>query len=259
MLNVHPIPAFDDNYIWLLTEPPGREAVVVDPGDADPVLEHLTAAGLRLRAVLVTHHHGDHVGGLAELAQVFPGLAIIGPRDPRIRALTERVGEGETIQPPGLATRFTVLDVPGHTSTHIAFLGAGALFCGDTLFTGGCGRVFDGTFEQLSASLRRIADLDPHTQCYCAHEYTLSNLGFARWVEPDSPALLTRIAAAEATRADGLPTVPSSLADELATNPFLRTGEPLVIAAAERFAGHRLTGHAAVFTALRRWKDAKYD
>ncbi|HYN77100.1 MAG TPA: hydroxyacylglutathione hydrolase [Lamprocystis sp. (in: g-proteobacteria)] len=259
MLTIHPLPAFDDNYIWLLTEPPGREAVVVDPGDADPVLEHLAAAGLRLTAVLVTHHHGDHVGGLAELAQAFPGLAIIGPRDPRIRALTEQVGEGETIKPPGLATRFTVLEVPGHTSTHIAFLGDGALFCGDTLFTGGCGRVFDGTFEQLSGSLRRIAALDPQTHCYCAHEYTLSNLGFARWVEPDSPALAARIAAAEATRARGLPTVPSSLADELATNPFLRTGEPLVIAAAERFAGPGLANHAAVFTALRRWKDANYD
>ncbi len=259
MLLVQPIPAFDDNYIWLLTEPPGHNAVVVDPGDADPVLAALAAAGLSLTAVLVTHHHGDHVGGLDELLQAFPGLAIIGPRDPRIRALTARVGAQEQVQPPGLTSRFQVLEVPGHTATHIAFLGEGCLFCGDTLFAGGCGRVFDGTFEQLSASLRQLAVLDPQTRCYCAHEYTLANLGFARWVEPDNPALQARTRDAEATRARGLPTVPSTLAEELATNPFLRTGEPQVIAAAERFAGRQLTGHAAVFTALRRWKDSKYD
>jgi hydroxyacylglutathione hydrolase len=193
------------------------------------------------------------------LRQAFPGLAVIGPRDARIRALTQGVGEGDQVQPPGLHTRFSVLEVPGHTASHIAFLGDGALFCGDTLFAGGCGRVFDGTFAQLSASLRRIAGLDPTTRCYCAHEYTLANLGFARWVEPENPALVARTQAAEATRAAGLPTVPSSLAEELATNPFLRTGEPGVIAAAERFAGHPLVGHAAVFTALRQWKDTKYD
>ena len=189
----------------------------------------------------------------------FPALPSSAPATRASAPSPNGSARASRVQPPGLATRFRVLEVPGHTATHIAFLGDGILFCGDTLFTGGCGRVFDGTFEQLSASLRRIAGLDPHTQCYCAHEYTLSNLGFARWVEPDSPTLLARIKTAEAMRADGLPTVPSSLADELATNPFLRTGEPQVIAAAERFAGHRLTDHAAVFTALRRWKDAKYD
>ncbi|WP_295585687.1 hydroxyacylglutathione hydrolase [uncultured Lamprocystis sp.] len=259
MLSIRPLPAFDDNYIWLLTEPPGGDAVVVDPGDEDPVLEALAVAGLRLTAVLVTHHHGDHVGGLDELRQAFPGLPVIGPRDARIRALTQSVGEGDQVQPPGLNTRFRVLEVPGHTASHIAFLADGALFCGDTLFAGGCGRVFDGTFAQLSASLRRIAGLDPTTRCYCAHEYTLANLGFARWVEPENPALRARTQTAETTRAAGLPTVPSSLAEELATNPFLRTGEPGVIAAAERFAGHPLVGHAAVFTALRQWKDTKYD
>ncbi len=259
MLSIRPLPAFDDNYIWLLTEPPGGDAVVVDPGDADPVLEALAVAGLRLTAVLVTHHHGDHVGGLAELRQAFPELAVIGPREPRIRTLTRQVGEGDQVELPGLRTRFSVLEVPGHTASHIAFLADGALFCGDTLFAGGCGRVFDGTFAQLSASLQRIAGLDPTTRCYCAHEYTLANLGFARWVEPENPALRARTQTAETTRAAGLPTVPSSLAEELATNPFLRTGERGVIAAAERFAGHPLAGHAAVFTALRQWKDTKYD
>jgi hydroxyacylglutathione hydrolase len=259
MLQVRPIPAFDDNYIWLLTEPPGHEAVVVDPGDADPVLETLAAEGLRLTAVLVTHHHGDHVGGLSDLAREFASLAIIGPREPRIRALSAQVGEGDQVQPPGLISRFQVLEIPGHTATHIAFLGTGCLFCGDTLFAGGCGRVFDGTFAQLSASLRRIAALDPETRCFCAHEYTLANLGFARWVEPDNAALGARTREAEAARALGLPTVPSRLAEELATNPFLRTGEADVVAAAERFAGRRLQGHAEVFRALRRWKDTEYD
>jgi len=259
MLDIRPIPAFDDNYIWLLTRTGSQDAVVVDPGDADPVVEELTSAGLRLRAALVTHHHGDHVGGLAELIEAFPDLAVIGPRDARIRTLNRQVGEGDAVELPGLGCRLRVLEVPGHTATHIAYLGEGMLFCGDTLFAAGCGRVFDGTFEQLSASLRRIAALDPETHCYCAHEYTLANLGFARWVEPDNHVLLERIVTAEATRAAGRPTAPSTLAEELATNPFLRTGEPGVIAAAERFAGAPLTGHAAVFSALRRWKDTEYD
>jgi hydroxyacylglutathione hydrolase len=199
------------------------------------------------------------VGGLDELADAWPGVRIYGPRDPRIRELTNRVGEGDRIQPDGLQSRFQVLEVPGHTATHIAYLGEGALFCGDTLFAGGCGRVFDGTFEQLSASLQRIAALAPETLCYCAHEYTLANLGFARRVEPDSAALDARERRDRATRDAGLPTVPSGLALELATNPFLRTGEPGVIAAAEGFAGRPLAGHAEVFTALRRWKDTRYD
>lgn len=259
MIEIHPIPAFDDNYIWLLTEPPGRDAVVVDPGDAGPVLRTLDAEGLRLTAVLVTHHHGDHVGGLGELVRAFPELTIIGPRDPRISALTRQVGEGDRVTPPGLNCQFTVWEVPGHTATHIAFVGEGLLFCGDTLFAAGCGRVFDGTFEQLSASLRRIAALAPETLCYCAHEYTLANLGFARWVEPDNAALLQRTHEAEAAQAAHRPTVPSSLAAEIATNPFLRTGESQVIASAERFAGRTLRGHAEVFSALRRWKDTEYD
>ncbi len=259
MLSIRPIPAFDDNYIWLLTEPTGKSAVAVDPGDADPVLEALAAAGLTLTGVLVTHHHGDHVGGLEALAEAWPGLRIYGPNDPRIPELTDRVGEQDLIQPNGLESRFRVLEVPGHTATHIAYVGQGALFCGDTLFAGGCGRVFDGTFDDLSASLRRIAALDPQTLCYCAHEYTLANLGFARWVEPQNAELVARERADRATRDAGRPTVPSRLALELATNPFLRTGEAGVIAAAGRFAARPLMGHAEVFTALRRWKDTEYD
>lgn len=261
MLQIEAIPAFEDNYIWLLRDGVGADgrASVVDPGDAEPVVERLRADGLALAAVLLTHHHYDHQGGVADLLALWPEAQVYAPQDPRIRQATKRVGEGDRVAPPGLGVSFEVLDVPGHTATHIAYLGAGALFCGDTLFAAGCGRVFDGSFEQLAASLRRIAGLPPETLCYCAHEYTLANLGFAHWVEPDSPALAERQREAEALRARREPTVPSRLALELATNPFLRTGEPGVVAAAEGFAGRRLADATEVFTALRRWKDERYD
>lgn len=261
MLQIEPIPAFDDNYIWLLRDGAGGDgrATVVDPGDADPVVERLRADGLSLGTILLTHHHGDHQGGVADLLALWPDAQVFAPEDQRIRQATRRVGEGDRVAPPGLGTTLEVLDVPGHTATHIAYLGDGALFCGDTLFAAGCGRVFDGSFEQLAASLRRIAALPPETLCYCAHEYTLANLGFAAWVEPQSEALAARRADAEALRARGEPTVPSTLALELATNPFLRTREPGVIAAAQRFAGRPLGDDTAVFAALRRWKDERYD
>ena len=319
MLNISPIPAFDDNYIWLLRQEGRDLATVVDPGDEEPVIARLAAEGLTLAAILLTHHHGDHIGGVADLLARWPQARVYGPRDRRIRLVTDPVGEGDRIAPPGLATSFQVLEVPGHTATHIAYLadhpgaagdvatgnaanrsppaaggrppsagtggeisgaigasaasgtsgangaasalgeGACALFCGDTLFAAGCGRVFDGTFDQLAASLARIAALPPDTLLYCAHEYTLANLGFAAWVEPDSPALAARRARVEAERAAGQPTVPSSLAEELATNPFLRTAVPGVRAAAEAFAGQSLTTAAQVFTALRQWKDSRYD
>ncbi|KAA6183402.1 hydroxyacylglutathione hydrolase [Thiohalocapsa marina] len=258
-LRVAPIPAFDDNYIWLLREGDAPTVAVVDPGDAEPVIARLRADGLTLTAVLVTHHHGDHTGGIDELLAEWPDAEVIAPADRRIPSVTQTVADADRVVPAGLRTEFQVLAVPGHTSTHVAYLGAGALFCGDTLFAGGCGRVFDGTFEQLAVSLRRIAALPAETLCYCAHEYTLANLGFAAWVEPDSAALAERTRAAQALRAAGRPTVPSELGLERATNPFLRTAEPAVIAAAEGFAGARLADATEVFTALRRWKDTRYD
>jgi len=259
MMDVSPIPAFDDNYIWLLRDRGGSSATVVDPGDEEPVLAALKAHGLVLSAILITHHHYDHTGGVDELRDAYPDVRVFGPEDRRIRTLTDIVGEGDDIRVPGLAERFRVLEVPGHTSSHIAYLGAGALFCGDTLFAGGCGRVFDGTFEQLAASLERIAALPPETLCYCAHEYTMANLGFAKWVEPESAAVAAREQAACGLREAGRPTVPSRLAEELATNPFLRTRAPSVKSAAENASGGTLTTGAEVFTALRRWKDEKYD
>jgi hydroxyacylglutathione hydrolase len=258
MLDIRPIPAFEDNYIWLLAETP-ETAVVVDPGDADPVLELLRAENRLLTAILVTHHHGDHIGGLRELRAVFPEARIYGPVDRRIRDLTDPLGEGAVVRPQGLSVDFRVMEVPGHTSTHIAYLGAGCLFCGDTLFAGGCGRVFDGTFEQLSDSLDRIGALPPETLMYCAHEYTLANLGFADWVEPGSAALSARTGSERARRNADVPTVPSRLELELATNPFLRTRVPEVVRSAERAAGRPLTPGREVFKALRQWKDDRYD
>jgi len=259
MLIISPLPAFDDNYIWLLRQESSDQALVVDPGDEEAVIAHLEGESLTLAAILLTHHHQDHIGGVDDLLARWPQARVFGPRDRRIPAVTDLVGEGDTINPPGLEGYFQVLAVPGHTATHIAYLGAGALFCGDTLFAAGCGRVFDGTFDQLAASLARIARLPPETLIYCAHEYTLANLGFAAWVEPGNPALATRTASIHSLRKAGQPTVPSTLAEELATNPFLRTSVPTVKAAAEAFAGTTLDTGAQVFASLRRWKDERYD
>jgi hydroxyacylglutathione hydrolase len=259
MLYIQALPAFDDNYIWLLRPDGDKRVTVVDPGDDEPVLEALERDGLSLDTILITHHHGDHVGGVADLVTACPGVQVFGPRDRRIKDLTRVVGEGDLVELPGTGVTLRVMEVPGHTASHIAYLGGGALFCGDTLFAAGCGRVFDGTYAQLSASLRRIAALAPETLVYCAHEYTLANLGFARWVEPENAELARRELEATAIRAAGLPTVPSMLSLELATNPFLRTGVAGVIGAATRAAGRTLDGHDEVFAALRRWKDERYD
>ena len=250
------VPAFRDNYIWWLEGGDGR-VTVVDPGEAGPVLTRLEETGKSLEAILVTHHHSDHTGGIGELKAAFPGCAVVGPRDSRIPGLTLGVGEGAQVTVAGRS--WSVWEVPGHTRTHIAFLAPDLLFCGDTLFAGGCGRVFDGTFAQLARSLGRIAGLPEGTAIYCAHEYTLDNLGFAAWVEPDNEAIARRREQVAALRARGLPSVPSTLAGEKATNPFLRTGVPAVIEAAQRWAGHSLRDAIAVFTALRQWKDRDYD
>ncbi len=259
MLEIFPLPAFEDNYIWMLRNPTCRQAVAVDPGDETPVLEWLRGCGAVLSGILITHHHYDHIGGVPELLAAFPDIPVFGPARHRIAGVNHPVKEGDQIKIKGLEAAFEVMELPGHTAGHVAYRVGNALFCGDTLFAGGCGRVFDGTFEQLSTSLRRITALSPDTLIYCAHEYTLANLGFAAWVEPESEVIEQRIREDGAKRAQGEPTVPSRLSLELATNPFLRTAVPGVILAAERYAGHPLAGHSAVFTALRTWKDRQYD
>lgn len=251
-MKIYPIPAFGDNYLWLAAA--GDRALVVDPGDAAPVLAALDKHSLRLDTILVTHHHADHTGGVGELKR-HTGARVFGPDDERIEHIDEVVREGARIALPWLDSTLAVIEVPGHTRSHIAYVGRDLVFCGDTLFAGGCGRLFEGTPEQMWHALSRLASLPLHTRIYCAHEYTTSNLKFAQAVEPDNQALLARIRRVARQRAVGEPTVPSTLADELATNPFLRVREPSVIRAAEAYAGHPLPSPVEVFAAVREWKN----
>jgi len=254
-LVVQPIAAYSDNYIWLLYDSQSRQACVVDPGDAQPVLATLKELDLNLTSILITHHHFDHVGGLEALQKAY-SPQVFGPKNPAISGLSNTVGAGDTVSVLGLA--FEVLEVPGHTLDHIAYFHPGEtplLFCGDTLFAGGCGRVFEGTPAMMYQSLQSLAALPPATRVYCAHEYTMANLGFARAVEPDNEALRQRIAEAEATRARNEPTVPSELALELATNPFLRCADSKLRASLAAQGKLEGDGNADVFAAVRAWKD----
>lgn len=259
---IFPVPAFDDNYIWLFTDASGARAVVVDPGDAAPVIAMLRDRGLALAAVLVTHHHRDHVGGLPALRAAFPDATVYGPGNPAIAGIDRRLAAGDRVELDGFDVAFDVHEVPGHTLDHIAFhaqrLGNDprpVLFCGDTLFAAGCGRLFEGSPEQMADSLDRLAALPPDTLVYCAHEYTLSNLRFARAVEPDNAAIADREREALALRAEHVETVPSDIGIERATNPFLRWQQAAVRSAAERHAGRSGLPAIEVFATIRRWKN----
>ncbi|MDW5444965.1 hydroxyacylglutathione hydrolase [Polaromonas sp. SM01] len=276
-----PIPAFNDNYLWLLHD--GRRALVVDPGDAQPVLRVLQENGLQLESILVTHHHADHTGGVDELREA-TGAKVVGPARESIPEPFQRLQDGDTVR--ALDLNFQVIDVPGHTAGHIAYYLAptlsasrdalppeGAhpawggpapdglaldsrplLFCGDTLFSGGCGRLFEGTPAQMLASLDRLAALPGNTRVCCTHEYTLSNLRFALAVEPDNIELIGYHARCASLRDQGQPTLPTTVAQELLINPFLRTRQATVMAAARRFdpAAH---DDNTVFAAIRQWKN----
>ncbi len=256
------LPAFADNYIWMLHD--GRAALVVDPGDAQPVFDVLQRSGLQLQAILVTHHHADHVGGVAALREA-TGAQVFGPARERMPEPLRRLTDGERIEASAatLGLAFDVIDVPGHTAGHIAYYcsdagldpqGRPLLFCGDTLFSGGCGRLFEGTPAQMLQSLNTLAALPGDTHVCCTHEYTLSNLKFARAVEPRNADLLHYTAQCEAQRARHQPTLPSSIALELRINPFLRVREPQVVQAAQAFdAGAH--DDAGVLGALREWKN----
>jgi hydroxyacylglutathione hydrolase len=255
MLAIIPIPAFTDNYIWLLRE--GVHAAVVDPGDAAPVLAYLEREKLTLSAILATHHHNDHVGGIAALLARFP-VPVFGPARESIPGRTHALTEGDEITVPGPELALRVLDIPGHTAGHIAFVGSGRTplaFVGDTLFAVGCGRLFEGTPAQMVASLDKLAALPGETEVYCGHEYTLANLHFALVVEPGNAALRDRQAQEQAKRDRGQPTLPTTIADERATNPFLRAALPAVFAAAEAHAGRTLADAVDAFSVVRDWKN----
>ncbi|RDV24306.1 hydroxyacylglutathione hydrolase [Alteromonas aestuariivivens] len=252
-LSVHAIPAFTDNYIWCLTDE--KHAVVVDPGDAQPVLEFCQHHQLSLAAILITHHHPDHIGGIAKLVSANPSIPVIGPRGGHIRGLTKSVTQGDTVHLTVLGCQFAVMEVPGHTLDHIAFYGHGLVFCGDTLFSAGCGRLFEGSAAQMSHSLNKLKRLPEQTLVYCTHEYTLANLAFARTVDPDNLTLEAYTEWANEARKQGIPTLPSTIKTELAINPFLRCQDPAISRAAQQHVNKTLMDETAVFGALRQWKD----
>ena len=251
-LDVVPVRAFSDNYIWTLRDE--SHAAVVDPGDAAPVIDYLDREGLELAAILNTHHHADHVGGNAALLRRW-AVPVFGPHDDRIAEVTNRMADGERMTLPHFGLDFEVLEIPGHTRSHIAFHGNGMLFCGDTLFAVGCGRLFEGTPEQMHRSLQRLSQLPDPTRVYCGHEYTLSNIRFAKAAEPANRALLELEGRASAQRAKNLPTLPTELGQEKATNPFLRVNEPQVVESASRYAGKPLRDPVSVLAAIREWKN----
>lgn len=254
-LQIDAVPAFRDNYIWLLYRPGATEAWAVDPGDASPLLAALRQKHLQLAGVLITHHHADHDGGVPALLEQFPALRVIGGDHGLSPHLNERHANKAMLDI--LDISFEVLEVPGHTLDHIAFYSkeAETLFCGDTLFAGGCGRLFEGTADQLYNSLSCLSRLPPRTRVFCAHEYTLANLKFARAVDPANEALAARQQSAESQRTRHEPTVPSTLGLELATNPFLRCHEPRIMAAVREQSGNVAPTAPAIFAALRKWKD----
>ena len=259
-LTITPIPAFTDNYIWAMVAK--NKCVVVDPGDAAPVLKFLAEHKLTLHAILVTHHHADHVGGVNELTARW-AIPVYGPAAENIACVTHALREGDVVALPEFVVEpFRVMEVPGHTRGHIAYVSGDILFCGDTLFAAGCGRLFEGTAAQLHHSLNRLAALPENTRVFCTHEYTLSNLRFAMTVDADNSALNERVFVEQERRARNEPTLPSSIALERATNPFLRCATAGIVDSARTYANTQTTlGNASlseevnVFAALRQWKN----
>ena len=262
-INITAIQAFNDNYIWAIEQSEQPElsqqkstVALVDPGEAAPCIEYIEANSLTLTTILVTHHHGDHVGAIKQLiARYGDQINVYGPANENIPHCRFPLVEGDKVTLDSPAISLEVFDVPGHTAGHIVYFNDQLLFSGDTLFSGGCGRLFEGTPAQMHHSLAKLKNLSPQTKVYCAHEYTLANLAFAQAVEPENKALTAYVTHAKSLRESAQPTIPTSIANELAINPFLRSDQADVKQSAERFTGKSLTTEVEVFAAVRRWKD----
>lgn len=252
MISIFPIRAFKDNYIWIVHNQ--QSALIIDPGDATPVLTWISQQNLQPIAILCTHHHHDHTGGIPSLVQEF-AIPVYGPVHEKIPGLTHPLTEGDMLSFPELSLEFNVLDIPGHTAGHIAYHGHNCLFCGDTLFACGCGRIFEGNAQQMFTSLQKLASLPDETLVYCAHEYTLANVRFARIIDPDNPDLIQLESTVEEKLEQNIPTLPSGLAVEKATNPFLRCDQPAIIHSASQHVGQHLNDPVSVFAAIRDWKN----
>lgn len=254
MLEIIPLPALKDNYIWLLRNKISDHVAIVDPSEAKPVLNYINGEGLIPIAIMITHHHWDHVGGIPELSKHY-NIPVYTPKTESVNGSTHPVGEGDIVKLSELDLTLNVMDVPGHTAGAVAYYDEHRIFSGDTLFTAGCGRMFEGTPPQMHASLSKFKTLPDTTLLYCGHEYTVANLKFAAAVEPENIAIKERLELAEKARKQNQPTVPASLAEEKQTNPFLRCEEPSVIEAATHYASKTLNDPTEVFATVRNWKD----
>lgn len=253
-INIAAIPALTDNYIWVITDTVNQTALVVDPGDAEPVLAYLKQYHLMLRGILITHHHWDHVNGVDGLVRHY-SVPVYGSWKNSLTEITHRIGEDAEVAIENFPF-YRIFAIPGHTLDHIAYYTQEMVFCGDTLFAGGCGRLFEGSADQLYASLQKIATLPKNIQIYCAHEYTLKNLSFAQMVEPSNSQTLRRVNRVKLLREKGLPSIPSLLIEELQTNPFLRCDSLEIIQNVSRYAGRSLENPVEVFAELRKWKNS---